>query len=147
MTEEKKLRRREYMRHYSKTLLYKQAQRRYRDSERGKEHIKQYTQLPETKAARKRWRQSPAGLKTYRVRQQKRYSAIGILKNYLGGCIDCGYNGHPMALEFDHKPGSKKVKCVGQLARHPWHVVLTEIAKCDVVCANCHRVRTANRRK
>lgn len=28
-----------------------------------------------------------------------------------------------------------------------WPSILTEVAKCDIVCANCHRVRTAQRRK
>ena len=60
------------------------------------------------------------------------------------GCADCGYNEHPAALQFDHRPGTVKLF---DIARHfgrkgMWE----EIAKCDVVCANCHAVRTATRR-
>lgn len=62
------------------------------------------------------------------------------------GCVDCGYAAHPAALEFDHLPGADKIDEVGRLARSAaWDVVLAEIAKCELVCANCHRVRTAER--
>lgn len=63
------------------------------------------------------------------------------------GCFDCGYAAHPAALDFDHLPGSEKSFCIGQGARYPWATVLAEMAKCEVVCSNCHRVRTAERRK
>ena len=63
------------------------------------------------------------------------------------GCVDCGYNAHPAALHFDHLPGVEKTagiaKLIGRIGREP---MLAEIAKCEVVCANCHAVRTAERR-
>jgi hypothetical protein len=31
------------------------------------------------------------------------------------------------------------------LRTHSWQAVLDEITKCEVVCANCHRRRTAHR--
>lgn len=57
----------------------------------------------------------------------------------LKGCKDCGYKGHHAALEFDHINGDKEInvcnaKSINQAKR--------EIRKCDVVCANCHRIRT-----
>lgn len=64
------------------------------------------------------------------------------------GCIDCGYNAHPHALDFDHLPGTKKVTTIAYLASSgSWDRVLLEIAKCEVRCANCHRIQTAERRK
>jgi hypothetical protein len=62
------------------------------------------------------------------------------------GCVDCGYNGHPAALDFDHLPGAVKVKSVSLMWGYAWDKVLAEIAKCEVVCSNCHRIRTAERR-
>jgi hypothetical protein len=63
------------------------------------------------------------------------------------GCADCGYRAHPAALEFDHLPGTQKVAGVALLAtRHNRRRLYEEIAKCEVVCANCHRIRTADRR-
>lgn len=63
------------------------------------------------------------------------------------GCADCGYRDHPAALDFDHLPGHVKELRVAQLSNGATKAKIdAEIAKCDVVCANCHRVRTANRR-
>lgn len=99
----------------------------------------------------KRYQSTPHG-KAARVRAMMRFTtwkrwAVGVLKLNMGGCVDCGFNGHPDALEFDHKPGFKKIHNVAHLAMRSWGVTLEEIAKCDLVCANCHRIRTATRRK
>lgn len=64
------------------------------------------------------------------------------------GCADCGYNTDAIGLDFDHRPGEKKEFNIGNAALHVgWERVENEIAKCDVVCAICHRIRTYNRRK
>lgn len=60
------------------------------------------------------------------------------------GCVDCGYNAHPAALQFDHVRGVK-VAAVARLVHSAWPTILEEIAKCDVRCANCHAVATARR--
>jgi hypothetical protein len=63
-----------------------------------------------------------------------------------GGCVVCGYKSHPAALDFDHLPGTKKVATIAKLfSGLKEELLLEEIKKCEVVCANCHRVRTANR--
>jgi hypothetical protein len=58
-------------------------------------------------------------------------------------CRDCGET-DPVVLEFDHLR-DKRFTIGGQLAYYNWERVLEEIAKCEVVCANCHRRRTARR--
>lgn len=60
--------------------------------------------------------------------------------------MDCGFRTHPAALEFDHVRGIKSVNLSAVSERH-WSVVAYEVAKCDVVCANCHRIRHATRRR
>lgn len=59
------------------------------------------------------------------------------------GCIDCGYNKNPYALQFDHIDDNKK-KNVSDLIRsdYSWKTIKEEIDKCEVVCANCHAIRT-----
>lgn len=58
--------------------------------------------------------------------------------------MDCGYREHPAALDFDHRdPTAKRMSSIAKHLTRRWEVVLAEIAKCDVVCANCHRIRTA----
>jgi hypothetical protein len=59
-------------------------------------------------------------------------------------CVDCGES-DPVVLEFDHL--ADKLFDIGQsLPYRNWQSILAEIAKCDVVCANCHRRRTGKRR-
>ena len=58
-------------------------------------------------------------------------------------CIDCG-QADPVVLDFDHREPSTKTATVNALTRaQNWDGMITEIAKCDVRCANCHRLRTA----
>lgn len=58
-------------------------------------------------------------------------------------CVDCG-NSDPLVLEFDHVRGEKKYNVSNMIARaFSWNTILEEISKCDVRCANCHRIKTA----
>ena len=60
------------------------------------------------------------------------------------GCADCGVR-DPRVLEFDHV-GAKSASIAGLLNRGASiDEVEAELASCDVVCANCHRQRTARR--
>ena len=60
-------------------------------------------------------------------------------------CVDC-QECDPLVLEFDHL-SDKSFEIGVNLAYRSWESILAEIAKCDVVCANCHRIRTATRRR
>lgn len=60
-------------------------------------------------------------------------------------CVDCGEN-DPVVLEFDHLR-DKEFNIGSKLATQTWSAILAEIEKCEVVCANCHRRRTAGRRQ
>ena len=61
------------------------------------------------------------------------------------GCADCGYNENPVALDFDHVRG-EKIGAIGNLVRGRLDKLMAEIKKCEVVCSNCHRIRTQERR-
>jgi hypothetical protein len=62
-------------------------------------------------------------------------------------CADCGIQYPPCVMDFDHVRGEKLFN-VGELARGARKVdmILAEIDKCEVVCANCHRLRESRRR-
>ena len=62
------------------------------------------------------------------------------------GCKDCGYNSHHAALEFDHIQ-DRQLGTVSSLAGSSLTRVKKEIALCEVVCRNCHGIRTFNRGK
>jgi hypothetical protein len=59
-------------------------------------------------------------------------------------CLDCGLREFAV-LEFDHREPRDKRDDVSTLVGQYlcWSTIAKEIAKCDVVCANCHRRRTA----
>lgn len=61
-------------------------------------------------------------------------------------CHDCGQRFPPYVMDFDHVRG-EKIDLVPRMAVRPVPllVLLREIAKCEVVCANCHRLRTHRR--
>jgi ssDNA-binding Zn-finger/Zn-ribbon topoisomerase 1 len=60
------------------------------------------------------------------------------------GCIDCGYKAHAVALHFDHVYG-EKVKNVCEF--YDWDLALEEVAKCVVRCANCHAIKTLEKKE
>ena len=63
-------------------------------------------------------------------------------------CADCGQTYHPAAMQWDHLPGAQKLASVADLCRkNNRRRVLEEIAKCELVCSNCHAVRTFQRQR
>ena len=61
-------------------------------------------------------------------------------------CTDCG-NADWRVLEFDHLPGSGKVAALSKLVERGVSLARLdeEMSKCELVCANCHRIRTFER--
>lgn len=78
-----------------------------------------------------------------RHRQKNRTKCLEYLKNH--PCIDCGES-DPIVLEFDHL-GDKKYNIGTAVSgsHRSWELILQEIQKCEVRCANCHRKKTAER--
>ena len=62
------------------------------------------------------------------------------------GCVDCGFKSHAEALDFDHV-GDKTITPSVMVTRG-WSKerIDKELAQCEVRCANCHRIKTAERR-
>ncbi len=63
-------------------------------------------------------------------------------------CTDCGVQYPYYVMQFDHLPEYEKLYVLSEAVRRNLSeaVVRAEIAKCDVVCANCHAERTHNRK-
>lgn len=60
-------------------------------------------------------------------------------------CKDCGDSFPSVCMDFDHLPGSTKRKAVAELvnsADYSVKSIFDEINKCELVCSNCHRIRT-----
>ena len=60
------------------------------------------------------------------------------------GCVCCGYKKHASALDFDHLDPSAKSMGVSQMLALSFKRLKNEINKCQVLCANCHRIKTAD---
>jgi len=56
-------------------------------------------------------------------------------------CVDCGEK-DPIVLEFDHVRDNKDCN-VSSMMTLALERIISEIAKCEVRCANCHRRKTA----
>jgi len=83
----------------------------------------------------------------------RREKAKNISKDYLlelfknSECKDCG-NKDIRVMEFDHISNNKR-RDISQLVSGGWslEVIKEEIKKCEIVCCNCHRIRTFTRKK
>lgn len=63
-------------------------------------------------------------------------------------CSDCHRTYPPYVMDFDHRDPSLKIDRIGALTyRASWTLLLAELPKCDLVCANCHRIRTYQQRR
>lgn len=60
-------------------------------------------------------------------------------------CTDCGFRFNPWQMQFDHVRGRKLFVIASSGADVSVSKLRREIAKCEVVCANCHAERTYRR--
>lgn len=64
-----------------------------------------------------------------------------------GGCVKCGEK-HPACLDFHHREGKKdKLGNIGEIRNFAFPKLLAEIAKCDILCSNCHRIHHHDERQ
>jgi hypothetical protein len=70
------------------------------------------------------------------------------LVEYFGSkCLDCKYEGPPFMFDFDHRdPSKKEFSISAKGCTRSFDKLLAEASKCDLVCANCHRMRTHKQR-
>jgi hypothetical protein len=76
---------------------------------------------------------------------RRKNSYIVHIKTSIGSCADCGLKcteeNHPV-FEFDHRDPETKLFSIANGRKRTIRDLQTEIDKCDLVCANCHRLRT-----
>lgn len=99
---------------------------------------------PEGHRARKlkSYRRDPSATKAAAMRSKEaKKAAVRALKEV--PCADCGESHPYYVMDFDHVRGEKLAGVGAMLATgYSMQALLDEIDKCEVVCANCHRVRT-----
>lgn len=61
-------------------------------------------------------------------------------------CTDCGLSFPPFLMHWDHMGELEKEGTIAHMmTNNSWQDVLDEIAKCELVCGNCHGLRTIKR--
>lgn len=82
-----------------------------------------------------------------RVRAMRAYTRRQALLETLktDPCMDCGGTFPPECMDFDHRDPAEKIAGVKTMKTRGIAAMMTEIAKCDLVCSNCHRIRTRRR--
>jgi hypothetical protein len=62
-------------------------------------------------------------------------------------CTDCGGKFPSYVMEFDHIPGNVKAFTIGgSIHRMSQKTYFEELDKCELVCSNCHKIRTHTRK-
>jgi hypothetical protein len=97
-------------------------------SGKNREHIRAYVK-------RKR-KENPEAHATSEANKRRRASRYREAIKGQAGCEMCGYNRNTAALDFHHTDGDRKEKGVSQMVYGPR--MEAEIAKCMIVCRNCH---------
>lgn len=72
---------------------------------------------------------------------RKRYDRVRKIKE-ASPCADCQVYYPFWVMQFDHIGDDKVMGISEMINRRSWEAIEAEIAKCDLVCANCHSTRT-----
>ncbi|QBP31020.1 HNH endonuclease [Streptomyces phage EGole] len=78
-----------------------------------------------------------------RSRQKREDFVFDLKKN--NPCADCGEFYHPCQMQYDHIADDKEATVSWLVRNGTIKKIETEIAKCELVCANCHALRTWTR--
>jgi hypothetical protein len=95
----------------------------------------------------KRWYAKNKDLQISRVKEQqiRIYNEVVAYKESLP-CMDCLVYYPHYVMDFDHVAGEKLGNVSALAKRGSRKKLWGEIEKCELVCSNCHRTRTFNRR-
>ena len=79
-------------------------------------------------------------------RKEKMRRDVAAIKE-AGQCTDCGGSFHSCLMDFDHVDPQTKTAGIATMVSSAKNLaeILSEIEKCELVCAMCHRIRTWNR--
>ena len=107
-----------------------------------------YKDIEKERAAKRRWYDSHR--EVYRAQNRRKKEMLKeIMREHKSiPCSDCGGELPFYVMDFDHREGEDKIKSVSRIVEF-MNVGrrLDEIAKCDVVCADRHRIRTYERKQ
>lgn len=102
--------------------------------------------LEKQRAAKRRYYERNRDVYREKNRRKREQLRLVVREVKSRPCADCGGVFPFYVMDFDHREGEEKTAQVAMLVNAlSLKRLLKEIAKCDLVCANCHRVRTYER--
>lgn len=94
----------------------------------------------------RRWRQRRREVFRAKMARRRALNRETVKAAKSNPCTDCGVEYPSYVMEFDHCRGQKKYTISTQCKTCSIFTLLAEIAKCDLVCSNCHKEREHQRR-
>jgi len=137
-----------YRQKLSPEKLFKQKQQKrdwkIKNAEKHREYMKRY-QKEYRKGVAKTKTERLSNVKSHRLFVEKQRAFVWKLKQ--SPCVDCGQRFHPACMDFDHLPNSGKFLDISKIVSQglSQNLLERELSKCELVCSNCHRLRTFNR--
>jgi len=144
----------EYYRKNKKKIRKSQIDYYYKNRSKISERSKKYYAENSTAILKRnrKYRENNPDFKDVKARNKKiRYQrTMEEIANYKAarGCKNC-YEYDPVVLDFHHREPSKKKYGIMYLisGEYSKDVIMSEISKCDILCANCHRRLHSKERK
>jgi len=107
-----------------------------------------YTDISKRRACQRRYySRNKSYFKSKNIRRRKELINF-VISFKQGPCADCGVKYPYYVMDFDHRDNRVKLDNINQMVNYhsfSKEKILKEIQKCDLVCSNCHRVRTYSR--
>jgi len=79
---------------------------------------------------------------TLRAKEETREKKAQLVEYKGGQCLDCSGVFPTCCYHFDHRDPLQKSAGIAQMMHRPIEEIKQEADKCDLVCANCHAIRT-----
>lgn len=96
---------------------------------------------------RRNYNEQKRSVKQERDRQRRLETKAAIDALKAAPCADCARCFPPVAMDFDHVGGKTRSIATMVASAYKLDLILEEIKKCEIVCACCHRLRTAARKE
>jgi ribosomal protein L32E len=106
----------------------------YKDKEKQKEYNRSYGMKWYRKNRELALKRSKENRRRHREKWTEYKSSLS--------CKKCGFS-HPAVIDFHH-PDGHEIKVSDYVRNHQWKKAYAESKKCEVLCANCHRIHHYN---
>ena len=123
-------------------MAYSQAEITQRYRKRHPDRVAAYIALPSTRIKRNTYARKyrEQNRERHKAKDLKRYTtALNFIRHAKsGGCSQCGEK-TPVCIDFHHIDPTTKLFNISSRLSKSIKTLWNEIAKCTLLCANCHR--------